>query len=155
MQIRMATTNDLPALLPLMRGYYSDDGLQFDAAASAATMTRLLEEPQWGRVFLIEVGDTTIGYVALCMGFSLELGGNDAFVDEVFVAPQHRGRGYGRQALKFAIAEAETLGVRALHLEVDTQNSSAQALYQSMGFQARSRYSTMTRKLASASPAHA
>ncbi|MBB6093315.1 ribosomal protein S18 acetylase RimI-like enzyme [Povalibacter uvarum] len=144
MQIRAATPADLGVLIELMRGYYRDDGLGFDAEESGAVMARLLNEPQWGRVWLGEVDGGAVGYVALCIGFSLELGGNDAFVDEVFVLPDHRGRGYGRQLVEFLIARAGELNIRALHLEVDQANTAAQQLYESLGFRKRDRYFLMT-----------
>lgn len=144
MQIRPATPADLGVLIDLMRGYYRDDGLEFDVEKSGAVMTRLLNEPQWGRVWLGEVAGASVGYIALCIGFSLELGGNDAFVDEVFVLPEHRGRGHGRQLVEFVVAHARELDICALHLEVDQANAAAQQLYESLGFRKRDRYFLMT-----------
>ena len=54
--MRLATLQDLPQLIELMRGYYRDDGLEFEAERATATMSRLLSEPLWGRVYLIEDG---------------------------------------------------------------------------------------------------
>jgi len=73
--IRPANTADLHRLLPLMRGYYRVDGLNFDESQARAIMSRLLSEPQWGCAILAEVDDHAVGYIVLCMGFSLELGG--------------------------------------------------------------------------------
>jgi ribosomal protein S18 acetylase RimI-like enzyme len=91
--------------------------------------------------------DVAAGYLAVCFGFSIELGGNDAFVDEVFVAPEYRGRGHGTQLLEFAAVDCGQLGVRALHLEVDQRNTRAQQLYESLGYDKRDRYYVMTRRL--------
>jgi ribosomal protein S18 acetylase RimI-like enzyme len=55
-------------------------------------------------------------------------------VDEIFVEEAARGRGVGRAALRALAREAERLGVRALHLEVESANQAAQALYRSEGF---------------------
>lgn len=145
MQICTAAAADLATLLELMRGYYRDDGLAFDRERSARVMQRLLSEPQWGRVWLAGIEGKAVGYLALCIGFSLELGGNDAFVDEVFVLPEYRGRGFGRRLLEFATAQARDLGIVALHLEVDRANVAAQRLYESLGYQRRDRYFLMTR----------
>lgn len=142
--IRLATSDDLPVLVELMRGYYRDDGLPFDEDAARATMRRLLSQPQWGRVWLAFEDRCAIGYVALCIGFSLELGGNDAFIDEVFVLPEFRGRGCGRQLLETAGLAARDLDVRAVHLEVDRHNEAAQRLYRSLGYGMRDRYILMT-----------
>jgi ribosomal protein S18 acetylase RimI-like enzyme len=145
--VRIATPADLPSLLQLMRGYYRDDGLLFELDGAAAVMSRLLAEPQWGFVLVLDTPGSLIGYVAVCIGFSLELGGNDAFIDEVFVASEHRRCGYGRRLLEAAASQATLIGVRALHLEVDRGNAAARALYASLGFTVRDRYFLMTRSL--------
>lgn len=147
--LRSATAGDLPQLLELMRGCYRDDGLQFDGVRAGTTMARLLAEPQWGYVLLVESQGAAIGYVAICLGFSLELGGNDAFIDELFVLPEHRGRGHGRRLLESAAAQAKLRGVHALHLEVDRNNTAARELYASLGYGLRDRYYLMTRLLLS------
>ena len=144
--IRTAGPADREAVHELMRGYYRDDGLEFGQRQRDA-MSRLLKEPQWGRVYLLEIGTRAIGYVAVCLGYSIELGGNDAFVDEVFVVPEERGRGFGTQLLAHAAADCVTLGVQALHLEVDKTNLRAQRLYESLGYGARDRYCLMTKAL--------
>jgi ribosomal protein S18 acetylase RimI-like enzyme len=144
MTIRTASAADLPVLLDLMRGYYRDDGLAFDEQRSGGAMMRLLAEPQWGRVWLLEEEAAVVGYLALCIGFSLEFGGNDAFIDELFVLPGHRGRGHARALLACAVWHAPALGIRALHLEVDRTNLAAQRLYESMGYQRRDRSFILT-----------
>lgn len=149
--IRVATVDDLPALLGLMRGYYRDDGLEFDVSHASTTMGRLLREPQWGFALLLEAEGSAAGYVAVCLGFSLELGGNDAFIDEVFVQPAQRGKGHGTKLLNAAAMLATQRGVRALHLEVDRGNASARDLYASLGYGLRDRYYLMTRLLDPAS----
>lgn len=145
--MRPAVLQDLPLLIELMRGYYRDDGLAFDPDRARATVSRLLSEPQWGRVYLIQADGVTIGYVAICIGYSIEFGGNEAFIDEVFVVPEHRQRGHARRALAFVTREARSWGVRALHLEVDKDNHAAQRLYADLGYSKRERYYLMTAHL--------
>jgi ribosomal protein S18 acetylase RimI-like enzyme len=137
-------------LVELMRGYYRDDGLSFDAGRAAATMARLLAEPQWGGAWVLEAEGAIAGYIAICMGFSLELGGNDAYIDELFVLPEHRGRGYGRLLTDFAAEAIAARGCVALHLEVDRENDSALRLYAALGYERRDRYFLMTRRLSPA-----
>ncbi|MET0659613.1 MAG: GNAT family N-acetyltransferase [Steroidobacteraceae bacterium] len=145
-QLRSATSADQPLLLPLMQRYYEDDGLSF-SAANAAAMSRLLSARDYGRVWLIEVDARLAGYVVLCFGYSLELGGRDAYIDEMFVERNLRGRGIAKAALTAVIQEARSLDVRAIHLEVDTQNDSGVRLYAALDFRARDRYCLMTRTL--------
>jgi ribosomal protein S18 acetylase RimI-like enzyme len=147
-RIRLATPSDLDALLPLMRGYYRDDGLEFDERHARATLGRLLAEPQWGGVLIAESDSAAIGYIALCIGFSLELGGNDAFLDELFVAKAQRGRGVARLLLDALEAYASERGVRAVHLEVDKDNTGAQRIYNARRYRPRDRYHLLTKVLA-------
>jgi hypothetical protein len=39
-----------------------------------------------------------VGCVVLTLGYSLELLGRDAFIDEFYLREVYRGRGWGRQA---------------------------------------------------------
>jgi ribosomal protein S18 acetylase RimI-like enzyme len=130
-----------------MRGYYRDDGLTFDVARATGTLARLLTEPRWGHVYLLHLDAAVIGYVAICFSFSLELGGNDAYVDEMFVLPQHRGHGHGMESLQQIAPLLAASGIRALHLEVDRDNTAAQQLYARVGFERRDRYFIMTRSI--------
>jgi diamine N-acetyltransferase len=146
-QLQQAHVADLELLEELMRGYYRDDHLQFEPASQRAAMLRLLTEPQWGRVWLIRLQDQVVGHVAVCFGFSLELGGNDAYVDELYVVPQARGQGLARHALQQLNDALAELGIRAVHLEVDQDNAAAQRLYLALGYRRRDRYFLMTRFL--------
>jgi len=146
-QLQLAAVSDLEVLLELMRGYYRDDHLQFDAARQRAVMQRLLEEPQWGRVWLMRLPERIVGYVAVSFGFSLELGGNDAYIDEMYVVPEARGRGIARYALQQLNEPLAQQGIRAVHLEVDRHNEAAQRLYSALGYRTRDRYFLMTREL--------
>jgi GNAT superfamily N-acetyltransferase len=143
---RPATAADLPAVIALLRDFYTEDGSACDGQAEAA-LRALLENPGFGRVFLIfEEGGRAIGYLVVAFGYSLEFRGRDAFVDELYVAPPHRGRGLGREALRVAEDCCREAGVRALHLEVRPDNTKARRLYAGEGYADRDYY-LMTKKL--------
>jgi ribosomal protein S18 acetylase RimI-like enzyme len=125
---------DLDALLPMLERFNAGEGIAFDAAVARRALGELLARPELGRVFRIVEAGATVGYGALTFGWSLEWGGRDAFIDEIYLELPQRGRGLGRTALRALMAEACALGVRALHLEVDAENAPAQALYRAEGF---------------------
>jgi ribosomal protein S18 acetylase RimI-like enzyme len=89
-----------------------------------------------GRVLVLDRDGQEVGYAALCFGYSVEYGGRDAFVDDIYVAPQLRGRGHGRALYAALEAEARASGCRALHLEVMRGNP-AIAWYGALGFRDR------------------
>jgi GNAT superfamily N-acetyltransferase len=51
----------------------------------------------------------------LTLGYSLELLGRDAFIDEFYFRETYRGRGWGRQAIAFVEDAARSLGVNSIH----------------------------------------
>ena len=76
-------------------------------------------------VLLAVEGGVPVGYLDLSLG---EAGNN---VGDLFVAPDHRRKGWGRKLLTEAVRR--TLP-RPLTLQVDGDNAAARALYEAMGF---------------------
>lgn len=131
---RRAGPEHAAAILPMMRAYYAEDGYAFDDERSRAALLGLLADERLGEVWLAMEADRAVGYVVLCLGWSLEYRGRDAFIDEIFVAPDARRRGLGRRLMELAVDRCRALEVRALHLEVEGVNAKAHALYRSLGF---------------------
>ena len=137
MTIERALPTDLDDLIVLMRHYYAEDGLAYEPHRARAALAGLLETPEYGAVWVLRDGSAAVGYLALCVGYSLEMGGRDAFVDEVFVAPEYRGKGLGAGMVKAAIETARSSGVQALHLTVEQGNRRAAEVYKRLGFEPR------------------
>lgn len=145
--VRAATSDSIATILPMMRAFYALEHIHFAESHSRPALERLIGDPERGRVFLAELDGSIIGYCAICFGYSLEFGGRDAFVDEIFLLEEHRGKGYGEAVLEFVAGEARALGVKALHLEVERNNDRAQRLYDRAGFERREKYFLMSRTL--------
>ena len=129
-----ATAPDVELLTALMRELYAHDRTAFDEREARRALELIIGDHTLGGVWLIACGGEAIGYLVLTLGFSLEFHGRDAFVDELYVRPSHRGRGAGREALTLLEAECRARGVHALHLEVDDRNERARVLYGRWGF---------------------
>ena len=71
------------------------------------------------------------GFIILTVRFSMEFGGLDAFIDDLFIRPAYRRQGFGRAALKALFKECRKRKVRAEHVEVSRDNVPAKALYSS------------------------
>jgi ribosomal protein S18 acetylase RimI-like enzyme len=145
-ELRPAQPDDLPEILRLMAGFYQETETPFDANAAGRAVAVLVADPSLGRLFLIDTDTGTAGYIVLTLGFSLEFLGRDAFVDELFVVPERRGRGLGLLALRYLEEVAVQMGVTALHLEVGPENEAALGLYRRAGFEDR-RHRLMSRLL--------
>lgn len=134
-QFRVAIESDADLLLDFMRSYYEFDGHGFDREKARGALVSLLRDPNLGRAWLILDDGSPIGYIVICVGYSLEWLGRDAFVDEFYLREEYRGRGWGQKIMTFVEDAARDLGVRALHLEVVDGNEPAGHLYRKLGFQ--------------------
>lgn len=135
-----------------MRAYYAEDGYPFVDARGREALTTLIADEQLGAVWVLEDEQGVAGYLAVTLGYSLEYGGRDAFIDELFLGARARGRGAGRTALELAEAWCRSRGVRALHLEVELHRDRAFDLYRQNGFEDHERR-LMTKRLAPDRPA--
>src|SRR5258708_1151494 len=126
--LRCATIADADRLDTYLSALRVDDLMPANAHADAAlvrsALRHLLVETTAGPIWLIHAGLEPVGYVALTFVFSIEFGGQCAFLDELFVDRAHRGLGIGKEALRQVCdVEAPALGVRALFLEVSERNA--------------------------------
>lgn len=129
----------------LVAAFHRHEGVSMRAQARRASIDKLLEMPGQGRILLIRTDrGETVRYAIMAFGFSLEFGGRDAFLDELFVAEDSRGQGIGKAALQAVCKWAQREGLCALHLEVERDNSPAKALYTQIGFEDRNRYHLMS-----------
>lgn len=58
------------------------------------------------------------------------------FVENLFVLPEHRGRGVGRELVKGVETFARSRGAKTIYMEVARSNTSAINLYRSCGYEA-------------------
>jgi GNAT superfamily N-acetyltransferase len=144
---KAADRSDVDVLLGLRLTFCHHEHLPFDEGAARTALDNLLADGSLGEVWLIFLDGAAAGYIVLTFGYSLEFNGRDAFVDELYVEEGHRGRGVGGLALRLAEDACRTMGVRALHLEVDRENHRARAVYEKAGFEDRYNH-LLTKRLA-------
>ncbi len=138
--------DDLSAVVDLQEEFYASGGYPFDRSISENAFHELATDRSLGRLFLIEDQRKLVGYLAVTFGFTLEFGGRDAFVDELYVIPSSRGQGLGNEALRIAEEACHQAGVRAIHLEVEFTNENAKRLYSKHGYKEHTRF-LMTKRL--------
>jgi GNAT superfamily N-acetyltransferase len=136
---KVAETSDLDTLLTFTQEFNREDHHPYDQDIVRAGLVKLLNDNTVGQVWLIQANNEPAGYLVLTLGYRLAYG-RYAFIDEIYVRPNYRGQGIGRQALAWAEEACHALGVKALHLEVERENTRARALYSAIGFVDYSHY---------------
>lgn len=88
-------------------------------------------------VFRLMAGDRAAGWLWL----EVPATGGDplmAWLNDIELDPEFRGRGYGRQAMALAEREVRERGMTSLGLNVHGQNTVARALYSALGYEVMS-----------------
>ena len=145
--LHLATPEDLDRILPLVAAFHAEMGYDTDTAHHTRAMVPLLDGSPHGAVWLIGPRRAPVGYVVICFGWSVEFGGLDAIIDELYIRPGVRGRGVATEALIALPRALSEGGLRAVHLEVDRDNEAAIKLYRRAGFAPRENYMFMSRRL--------
>jgi GNAT superfamily N-acetyltransferase len=134
-----ASSVDIGALVGLMREFYAEGGYALDDEWAASSFSALLGDPSRGMAWIVKVDGEPAGHAVLTLRHSMEFGGADAFVDDLFVRPGFRRRGLGRALLAALFDECARRGVLAVHVETGADNAAARALYDSFGMKDRRR----------------
>ncbi|QUJ77544.1 GNAT family N-acetyltransferase [Sulfitobacter albidus] len=145
--LTLATPDHLARLLPLVAAFHAEAGIASTEESREAGIAPLLAGEPYGCAYLIGPPRAPIGYVVITFGWSVEYGGLDAIIDELYVRPGVRGRGIASEALHAVPRALAGGGLRAIHLEVDRDNPAALALYRRAGFTPRDGYMFMSKPL--------
>ncbi len=145
--LTLAGPAHLDQLLTLVSAFHADAGITSTDERRRAGLAPLLEGVPHGCAYLIGPPRAPIGYIVITFSWSVEFGGLDAFIDELFIRPGVRGRGVASEALIALPRALAGAGLRAIHLQVDKSNAAALKLYRRAGFSAQENYVIMSKRL--------
>lgn len=131
--VRRATPDDLGALLVLVREFYVVDAHAYDEALIVPALAPMLADDALGQVWIVDA-DGPAGYAIVTWTWSLESGGRDCILDEIYV--REPGAGRGSALIEHAIGAAQAFGARALFLETEAPNARARRFYARHGLAA-------------------
>lgn len=127
--IRRAGPGDLDRLVDLHREFCAIDSHPFDLARATAAFTPLLDDDRHGVVWIV---DSPPAYAVLTWGWSIEAGGAEAVLDEVFVS--ERDSGVGSSLMQHLLADGRRRGLARVLLETETPNHRVRGFYERHGF---------------------
>ena len=83
--MRKATLADLESLVGMMTEFYAEADYALNPGRAQTAFEALLAKPDLGEVWLIQAEGRDAGYLVLTFGYSMEYGGRDAFIDDLFI----------------------------------------------------------------------
>jgi ribosomal protein S18 acetylase RimI-like enzyme len=148
LRLRPMTVAEFGTLRSQLIGGYADDRAQAGDWAPEEAERRAMEQVDMllpdgtdTAGMLILTGETAegdaVGHVWIALGRPFDPAGS-AWVYDIEVRPEQRGKGYGRALLHAAEREASARGCAAIGLNVFARNEVARGLYASAGYEATS-----------------
>jgi GNAT superfamily N-acetyltransferase len=133
-RIRPAQPADAPVVHELIHALAEYERLPQEAVATVDDVRRTLfgERPQ-AEVLLAEEGSDVVGFALYFHNYSTFLGRRGVYLEDLFVRPEARGRGYGRRLLARLAAIARDRGCRRLEWSVLDWNEGAIRFYRALG----------------------
>ena len=116
-----------------MGQFYAESSYALDADWAMASFERLLGDESRGAVWLARRETQATGYVVLTLKHSMEFGGVDAFIDDLFVQTSFRRQHVASALLSALFEHCRKIRAAAVHVEVGPDNAAARALYQAFG----------------------
>ena len=145
--LKLAGPDHLDKLLALVEAFHTEADMKSTEESRRAGLGPLLDGIPYGCVYLIGPPRAPIGYMTITFTWSIEYGGLDGNIDELYIRPGVRGRGIASEALVALPKALSGGGLRTIHLEVDRTNASALKLYRRAGFILNENYMFMTKHL--------
>ena len=132
--IRPATEADVPAIADLIRGLARYEKLEQDVTMTEELLAKSLFGPRpYAETLLAEESGKPIGFALFFHNFSTFLALPGIYLEDLFVVPEHRGRGVGRALLKELARIAVERGCGRLEWSVLDWNRDAIGFYERLG----------------------
>ena len=135
-QIRPTTETDIPVILSLIRELAEYEREPQAVVATESSLREVLfgEKPS-AEVLLALEGDSPVGFAVYFFNFSTWLGRPGLYLEDLFVRPEQRGKGYGRALLERLAQIAQARGCGRMEWAVLDWNDPAIQFYRKLGAQ--------------------
>ena len=132
--IRSATVADVPVILELISALATYERAPGEVTATEDQLVDVLfGKKRAAEVLLAFENETPIGFAVFFHNFSTWLGRPGLYLEDLFVKPEHRGKGYGRALLVDLAKIAHERGCGRMEWAVLNWNEPAIEFYKTLG----------------------
>jgi GNAT superfamily N-acetyltransferase len=134
LRIRTAIENDVPQIFRFIRELAEYERLAHEVVATEASVREtLFGARRYAEVLIAESGGEPAGFALFFHNYSTFLGKPGIYLEDLFVKPELRGRGYGKALLVRLAAIAKERHCGRLEWAVLNWNEPAIRFYRSLG----------------------
>jgi GNAT superfamily N-acetyltransferase len=132
--IAPATIDDCPKCAELLVEQLSEHGVDASAERLEQVLEGVVTERGCGFLLVAQHNGQIVGVAYVATIRSAEHCGLVAWLEELYVTPDHRSRGVGTALLTAVLERAREAGIVAVDLEIDAGHRRAASLYGRFGF---------------------
>ena len=131
MSIRSAAPQDEAAWRCLWQDYLAFYAVPLSPEVTAATWARIIDPAHKMSCRLAFEGTDLLGFAIHHAHCSTWVPADDVYLEDLFVAPEARGKGVGRALIEDLVALGRAQGWHRLYWHTDRDNTTARRLYDS------------------------
>lgn len=133
LHIRVATEADTSVVLEFIKGLAEYERLPHEVTATEALIKKNVFGRRNAEVILAEIDGKPVGFALFFHNFSTFLGKPGIYLEDLFVKPEYRKRGIGKQLLIYLARLAKERDCGRFEWAVLNWNESAISFYESLG----------------------
>ena len=99
-KFRFAQRSDIPLILDFIKGLAEYEKMSDEVVADEKTLEEWIFDKEKAEVIFALEGEKAVGFALFFHNFSTFLGRAGIYLEDLFVLPEYRGKGYGKALLK-------------------------------------------------------
>lgn len=133
MQIKLMTAEHATQVIDMMRVFYNSPAVLTNGSEEifANNVNMCVSGGPYSEGYVFEADGKLVGYAMLSKGYNTEYGKMCVWIEDLYVMPDHRRRGYATAFIKLIDGK---YGDRLLRLELESSNEIALSAYLKNGF---------------------
>lgn len=136
LKFEFAKREDTATILWFIKELADYEGLLNEVVADEKTLEQWLFDEKKAEVIFAEINDKKIGFALFFHNFSTFLGRAGIYLEDLFIIPEYRGKGYGKAILKKLAEITVKRGCGRLEWWCLDRNKPSIEFYKSMGAEA-------------------
>lgn len=133
LEFRTAERRDVPLILEFIKELASYEKLENEVVANETTLEEWIFDKKKAEVLFAVADGKEIGFALFFHNFSTFLGRAGLYLEDLYVKPEYRGRGYGKAILKYLASIAVERGCGRLEWWCLDWNKPSIDFYLSLG----------------------
>ncbi len=133
MEIRKACPKDVPQILDFIKGIARYEKMENEVVATETMLHEWLFQKEVAEVVFAEEDGNAVGFALYFHNFSTFVGKAGIYLEDLYVFPEHRGKGYGKALFLHLAKTALERGCGRMEWVCLNWNQPSIDFYRSMG----------------------